>query len=51
MKYPDPRIEAYNIFNIPIPGAVVGTIHYTSGSSLTTGLMKYKNLQQDNGSH
>jgi hypothetical protein len=32
MKCPDLKIEAYNVFNIPIPELVVGTIHYTSGS-------------------
>jgi hypothetical protein len=32
VRYPDSKIEAYNIFNIPIPVSVVGTIYYTGGS-------------------
>jgi autonomous glycyl radical cofactor GrcA len=31
-KYPDLKIKAYNVFNIPTPGSVLRTIHYTGGS-------------------
>jgi hypothetical protein len=32
LKYPNPKIEAYNVLMYQFPGSVIDTIHYTSGS-------------------
>jgi hypothetical protein len=32
LKYPNSKIEIYNVFNVPIPGSIIGTTHYTDGS-------------------
>jgi hypothetical protein len=32
LRYPDLRMKAYNVFNIPVPRSVIGIIQNTSGS-------------------